>query len=113
MTLEELIARDGPACVWCGHASWAADLTAEHLWPRSRGGRGLDENLAVACRRCNRARGSRPVVAFARERAEAGGGLDLAALSAALERLAGSPSRAHAEYGRRQAALLARVGAAR
>lgn len=109
MTLQELIARDGPECVWCGRARWPEDLTAEHLLPRSRGGRGRDENLAVACRACNRARGSRPAVAFVRERVEAGGRPDLSPLAAALQRLAGSPSRPHADYGRRQASLLDRI----
>jgi 5-methylcytosine-specific restriction endonuclease McrA len=48
MTRENLITRDGRTCVWCGREPWPADLTAEHLLPRSRRGRTMPENLAVA-----------------------------------------------------------------
>jgi hypothetical protein len=113
MDLRRLIDRDGSACLWCGRHAWPADLTAEHLLPRSRGGRGRDENLAVACRACNRRRGSRPVVAHVRAELVAGAPVALARINAALQRLAGSESHAHADYGRRQAALLARLDCAR
>lgn len=105
--LAELIARDGQTCVWCGRELWTADLTAEHLLPRSRGGRGTPENLAVACRGCNRTRGTRTVSAHLR----ATRATPTPALLAALTRLAGSPRRDHAAYGTRQLALLAGVAA--
>ena len=109
MDLVALIDRDGPACLWCGRHAWPADLTAEHLLPRSRGGRGRDENLAVACRDCNRRRGSRPVIGHVRAELQSGAPVQLARIAAALARLGASDSRPHAEYGRRQAALLARL----
>lgn len=109
MTLDELIARDGDACVWCARALWRRDLTAEHLLPRSRGGRGTPDNLTVACRACNRARRSTGVTAYVRELRARGVSPRMDLLMAALARLAQSPNRAHAAYGRRQLALLRRA----
>lgn len=109
--VDALIERDGAACVWCGAERWRRDLTAEHLLPRSRGGRGRPENLAVACRRCNRRRRTRPVVAFVRELRESGVPVSAEPLLAALRRLGESASAPHAEYGRRQLALLDRLTA--
>jgi 5-methylcytosine-specific restriction endonuclease McrA len=108
VTVEELIARDGGACVWCGREPWQRDLTAEHLLPRSRGGRGFPENLAVACRDCNRRRRSKTILAYVDERARAGDTPRADLLEEALTRLSGSTSRPHADYGRRQLSLLAR-----
>ncbi len=113
MTLHSLIARDGGTCVWCGREPWPADLTAEHLLPRSRSGRGLPENLAVACRSCNRRRRSQPVAAYIRAQLGAGGRPRIDLLEAALGRLSASSSREHAEYGRRQLALMQRIAARR
>jgi len=107
-----VIDRDGAACVWCGREHWPQDLTVEHLLPRGRGGSGSDENVAVACRGCNRRRGSRPAVAFVREELACGREPAIERLALALERLGGSPVRAEAQYGRRQRALLRRLGAA-
>jgi 5-methylcytosine-specific restriction endonuclease McrA len=108
--LETLIARDGGVCLWCGRAPWADDLTAEHLLPRSRSGRGLPENLAVACGMCNRLRRSKPVSAYVRAQLEADRRPRIDLLEAALERLSASSFREHADYGRRQLALLRRIG---
>ncbi len=107
-----MIARDGAACVWCGREPWRRDLTAEHLLPRSRGGRGIAENLAVACRSCNRRRRSKGIAAYVRERERAGDEPQPDLLAVALTRLSGSASQPHAEYGRRQLGLLSRGGAA-
>ncbi len=109
--LDELITRAGGRCVWCGREPWRRDLTVEHLLPRTRGGQGLAENLALACRRCNRLRGTKPAVAFVRARLAAGVDPPLEPLAEALERLSRSESRTHAEYGRRQLALLGRLRA--
>ena len=110
VTLQSLIARDGPTCVWCGREPWTADLTVEHLLPRSRSGRGVPENLAVACRTCNRRRRSKPVSAYVRAQLDAGRRPRVDLLTAALTRLSESAAREHAEYGRRQLALLRRLG---
>lgn len=81
----------------------------EHLLPKTRGGQSRPENLAVACRRCNRLRGAKPVVAYVRERMRAGASPPPDDLGTALERLAASDSPAHAAYGHRQLELLARA----
>jgi hypothetical protein len=106
--VAELIERDGAQCVWCGRDLWPADLTAEHLLPRSRRGHTTPENLAVACRRCNRARGTQAVSAYVKAQREAGAQPRVDTLLGALDRLARSARRAHAEYGERQRALLLR-----
>ena len=105
--------RDGDACVWCGRRPWARDLTLEHLLPRSRGGHATPANLTPACRRCNRARRSRPVAAYVRELVEAGRAPRLAALEAALERLSDSARPGERDYGQRQLELLRRLPATR
>lgn len=107
MTLDELFARDGSVCLWCGRSVWRRDLTVEHLLPRSRGGRGAPENLAIACRTCNRRRRSRSVAAYVRIQREAGLAPRVDLVERALARLTTSPARGHAEYAERQLALLA------
>jgi 5-methylcytosine-specific restriction endonuclease McrA len=109
MTRENLIDRDGGTCVWCGREPWPADLTAEHLLPRSRRGQTLPENLAVACRSCNRRRRTKPVVAYVRAQIDAGHRPRMDLLESALARLSQSASPVHAEYAQRQLALLGRL----
>jgi hypothetical protein len=109
MTLEALIERDGAQCVWCGRAPWRTDLTAEHIVPRTRGGRTSPENLTVACRVCNKRRGTRPVVAFVRSLLDEGVSPRSESLLLGLERLAASDRRDLAAYGARQLALLERL----
>jgi hypothetical protein len=52
----------GWRCCWCGTrmegtgADWNAP-TFEHIVPRSKGGLNEIDNLAIACLRCNNARG--------------------------------------------------------
>lgn len=41
---------DCPCCIFCGTPR---DLTIAHFIPRSRGGMGVEENLACACVRCH------------------------------------------------------------
>jgi hypothetical protein len=111
--LDTLIQRDGAACVWCGREPWHTDLTAEHLVPRTRGGRTSPENLTVACRACNRRRGTRPVVAHVRTLLDEGGRPRGDHLLVSLSRLADSDRREMAAYGQRQHALLAKLLAER
>jgi hypothetical protein len=113
MTLQGIIERDGTACVWCGREPWRTDLTAEHVFPRSRGGRTSAENLTIACRSCNKRRGTRPVVAFVRAQLQEGAHPRGDMLAAALDRLAASDRRDLAAYAQRQRALLSRVLAER
>ena len=100
--VEELIARDGPGCVWCGRELWRRDLTLEHVVPRSRGGHATAENALVACRTCNRRRGSRPADAYVRDLLREGADVDVEAVRRSLERLTGSERRAHREAAARQ-----------
>jgi 5-methylcytosine-specific restriction endonuclease McrA len=109
--VEQLIERDGPACVWCGRELWRRDLTLEHVVPRSRGGHMTSENALVACRSCNRRRGSRPVDAYVRELLREGADVDVDALRRSLVRLAGSPRRQHREAAQRQLRRLDSVAA--
>jgi 5-methylcytosine-specific restriction endonuclease McrA len=109
MTLESLITRDGEVCIWCGRRLWRSDLTAEHLLPRARNGRGVPENLAIACRRCNKRRRTKSVASYVRTLSDAGERPRLDLLTAALERLSRSSSREHVRYAQRQLALLRRL----
>jgi 5-methylcytosine-specific restriction endonuclease McrA len=108
--LDELILRDGARCVWCGRQPWREDLTVEHLLPRTRRGRGTPDNLAVACRACNRRRGATPVAAYVRAEREAGRPPRVDLVRDALARLAQSATPEHAAYGDRQLELLERIG---
>ncbi|WP_432495306.1 HNH endonuclease [Kineococcus auxinigenes] len=56
--LQRAVARDGPACVWCGRElSGLVRATTDHLVPRVQGGPSWLENEVAACRRCNGERG--------------------------------------------------------
>jgi hypothetical protein len=81
--------------------------------PRARGGRTSPENLTVACRGCNRRRGTRPVVAHVRTLLDEGGHPRGDHLLVSLSRLADSDRPEMAAYGRRQHALLVRLLAER
>ena len=48
--------RDGFACQYCGHS---AELTFDHVIPRSRGGRTSWDNIVAACGPCNLRKGGR------------------------------------------------------
>lgn len=54
---DQVLARDGHACVYCGQTD--APLQLDHVVPRSRGGSGLPSNLATACGPCNQAKGAK------------------------------------------------------
>lgn len=55
---REVLRRD--LCCYCGDRGG----TVEHITPRSLGGHDKVGNMVGACRRCNRARGSRPLLHF-------------------------------------------------
>jgi 5-methylcytosine-specific restriction endonuclease McrA len=102
LKVDELIERDGATCVWCGRRPWRRDLTLEHVVARSRGGHATPENALVACRSCNRRRGSRPVDAYVRDLLREGADVDVDALRRALGALSRSERRAHREVAARQ-----------
>jgi hypothetical protein len=111
LTVDQLIERDGPTCVWCRRELWRRDLTIEHVVPRSRGGHTTPDNAVVACRSCNRRRGSRPVDAYVRDLLREGADVDIAALRETLGRLSRSPHRAEREAAVRQLRRLESVTA--
>ncbi len=45
-------------CVFCGSTT---DLTTDHLIPKSRGGDDTADNMVLACKQCNSARGDKGV----------------------------------------------------
>jgi 5-methylcytosine-specific restriction endonuclease McrA len=74
---EAVWARDGGACSYCGvpvrrlakGLHGAPDLaTLDHVQPRSQGGRLSLDNLVLACRACNNARGTQDAERFRAER---------------------------------------------
>lgn len=54
-----VLARDRYTCQYCGSQPGKANLTLDHVVPRSRGGRTAWENVAIACGPCNRRKGNR------------------------------------------------------
>lgn len=58
-TIDLLLDRDGPTCVWCRREidTDLVQATVEHVVPRIKGGPTWPENLLAACARCNRERG--------------------------------------------------------
>ncbi|MEO0478173.1 MAG: HNH endonuclease [Planctomycetota bacterium] len=53
-----LFRRDDYQCQYCGAKPEPSKLTVDHVVPRSRGGTTGWDNCAVACRRCNSAKGN-------------------------------------------------------
>lgn len=74
--LIQMAKRQNKRCLYCKknvyysqrHAQFTRfnQATFEHLIPQSAGGCGCETNLAVACMRCNNARGHLPVALFLR-----------------------------------------------
>ncbi len=58
-TRRNLLHRDQHQCQYCRRRLRAAELTLDHVIPRSRGGRRSWENLVAACVRCNRRKANR------------------------------------------------------
>jgi 5-methylcytosine-specific restriction endonuclease McrA len=54
-----IYARDGYRCQYCGATCTIAELTYDHVTPRSRGGRTCWENIVSACYTCNRRKANR------------------------------------------------------
>lgn len=60
--------RDGFSCAYCGSDlknAAPADVTLDHLTPRSEGGSNVSGNLVTACRSCNSSRGAKHWMDFA------------------------------------------------
>lgn len=50
---KTLFRRDDHRCLYCGQQFPRAELTRDHVYPVSRGGRDRWENVVAACKRCN------------------------------------------------------------
>lgn len=57
LSRKNILRRDNYRCQYCGVKS--AELTIDHIIPKSRGGMDDWDNLAAACIRCNNRKGSR------------------------------------------------------
>jgi hypothetical protein len=53
-----LFYRDNCQCLYCGNYFEFADLSRDHVRPRSRGGPDEWENVVAACKRCNQRKGN-------------------------------------------------------
>jgi 5-methylcytosine-specific restriction endonuclease McrA len=61
---EDVFARDGYRCVYCGAELPAEALTVDHVQPRVRGGDASGGNLVTACGPCNVRKGHRALAEF-------------------------------------------------
>ncbi len=59
LSRRTVLARDMYTCQYCGSQPGRADLTVDHVLPRSRGGATTWDNVAAACGPCNRRKGNR------------------------------------------------------
>ena len=46
---KNILLRDGHRCQYCGRVFESSQLTLDHIFPRSRGGRSTWDNLVAAC----------------------------------------------------------------
>jgi 5-methylcytosine-specific restriction endonuclease McrA len=59
LSRRTVLARDHHTCQYCGSTPGRAELTVDHVRPRSRGGETTWDNVVTACRRCNVRKGNR------------------------------------------------------
>src|SRR6516165_2336988 len=59
LSRKNILLRDRNTCQYCGAVHAAAELTLDHVIPRSRGGSSTWENLVACCHPCNRKKGTR------------------------------------------------------
>ena len=55
---QRIWARDGFQCLYCGQVMGKVQLTVDHFVPLEMGGENVQDNLASACRQCNKQKGS-------------------------------------------------------
>jgi 5-methylcytosine-specific restriction endonuclease McrA len=58
LSRKNILLRDRNTCQYCGVVLPAAELTLDHVLPRSRGGLSTWENLVACCHECNRRKGN-------------------------------------------------------
>ena len=59
LSRKNILLRDRNTCQFCARVFPAAELTLDHVVPRSRGGRSSWENLVACCYQCNNSKGDR------------------------------------------------------
>lgn len=59
LSRKNILLRDRNTCQFCGRTLPAAELTLDHVVPRSRGGRSSWDNLVACCYQCNNSKGDR------------------------------------------------------
>ena len=59
LSRKNILLRDHSTCQYCGNQLPPAELTLDHVLPRSRGGDSTWDNLVACCKRCNYRKGSR------------------------------------------------------
>jgi HNH endonuclease len=64
---DDVFARDGFRCVYCGEVCAPERLTVDHVQPRVRGGDHSRGNVVTACDRCNVRKGHRALADFLRD----------------------------------------------
>lgn len=62
LSRRTVLARDHYTCQYCNAQPGKAQLTIDHVLPRSRGGETRWENVVTACAACNRRKGDRTPV---------------------------------------------------
>ena len=58
LSRKNILLRDHNTCQYCGRVLAPAELTLDHVVPRSRGGHSNWDNLVACCKRCNNRKGS-------------------------------------------------------
>lgn len=56
---KNILARDGNKCQYCGKRLAVAQLSLDHVYPKSRGGKSTWTNVVAACNPCNTRKGGR------------------------------------------------------
>jgi 5-methylcytosine-specific restriction endonuclease McrA len=59
LSRENIYARDGYSCQYCGERYGAEYLTLDHILPKSRGGKANWKNLVTCCTWCNNKKDNR------------------------------------------------------
>ena len=59
LSRKNILIRDRYTCQYCERVFPSAELTLDHVTPRSRGGESNWENLVACCNRCNNRKGDR------------------------------------------------------
>ena len=61
LSRKNILLRDRNTCQYCATILPAAELTLDHVLPRSRGGLSTWENLVACCHSCNRRKGNQMI----------------------------------------------------